>query len=92
VEQLLEHLKTMENKGKIKLAPVLHQPVDAVIRDGVKKLGVYHSEKPLSFNKDGHIVSSNFRVLYYYHNRLNSYHLEKYVNWKTNDIEVLKID
>jgi len=92
VEQLLAKLQTMETAGKIKLAPVLRQPVDAVIKDGVKKLGVYHNEKPLMFNKEGNIMSSNFRVLYYYHNRLNSYHLEKYVKWKSGEIEVLKID
>ncbi|MCC6414089.1 MAG: 1-acyl-sn-glycerol-3-phosphate acyltransferase [Saprospiraceae bacterium] len=92
VEQLLAKLQVMETEGKIKLAPVLRQPVETVIKDGVKKLGVYHNEKPLKFNKEGNIMSSNFRVLYYYHNRLNSYHLDKYVNWKASEIEVLKID
>lgn len=92
VEQLLAKLQALETEGKIKLAPVLRQPVESVIKDGVKKLGVYHNEKPLKFNKDGDIMSSNFRVLYYYHNRLSSYHLDKYVNWKASEIEVLKID
>lgn len=92
VEQLLAKLQALETEGKIKLAPVLRQPAETVIKDGVKKLGVYHNEKPLKFNKEGNIMSSNFRVLYYYHNRLSSYHLHKYVNWKASEIEVLKID
>jgi hypothetical protein len=30
-------------------------------------------------------------VLYYYHNRLENYGLAQKVNWKTEDIEVLKM-
>ena len=42
--------------------------------------------------KDDGIVSSNFRVLYFYHNRLKNYGLEKAVHWKSEEIEVLKVD
>ncbi|MBL7776634.1 MAG: 1-acyl-sn-glycerol-3-phosphate acyltransferase, partial [Saprospiraceae bacterium] len=92
IEQMQAKLYQWEQEGRIKLAPEVHQPAEDVIRHGVRKLGVFHAEKPLLFNKDGDIISSNFRVLYFYHNRLKNYHLDKAVGWKSEEIEVLKID
>lgn len=92
VEQMQEKLVEWEQQGKIRLAPEIHRAAADVVRDGVKNLGVFHTEKPLGFTKEGDIVSSNFRVLYFYHNRLETYQLEKYVHWKAEEIEVLKLD
>lgn len=92
VEQMQDKLLELEQHGKIRLAPEIHRAAADVVRDGVLNLGTLHSHKPLLFNKDGNITSSNFRVLYFYHNRLNSYGLEKAVHWKAEEIEVLKID
>jgi glycerol-3-phosphate O-acyltransferase len=92
VEQMQAQLYEWESAGKIKLAPEIHWRAPEVVRHGVKKLGVFHTEKPLGFSKDEGIVSSNFRVLYFYHNRLNNYGLEKAVHWKSEEIEVLKVD
>jgi glycerol-3-phosphate O-acyltransferase len=90
IEQMQDILFSMEQKGKLQLAPEIHLPAVELIRDGVSKLGIFHREKPLKFNKDGNIVSDDFRVLYYYHNRLENYGLAQKVNWKTEEIEVLK--
>lgn len=92
VEQMQEKLVEWEQQGKIRLAPEIHRAAHDVVRDGVNNLGVFHAEKPLEFTKDGDIVSSNFRVLYFYHNRLENYHLDNYVHWKAEEIEVLKVD
>ncbi|MBP6826707.1 MAG: glycerol acyltransferase, partial [Saprospiraceae bacterium] len=92
IEQMQERLVEWEKSGKIRLAPELHRAAADVIREGVQNLGVFHAEPPLGFNKAGDIVSSNFRVLYFYHNRLDNYGLDKGVHWKTEEIEVLKID
>ena len=32
-------------------------------------------------NKENKYISENFRLLYFYHNRLDSYNLEDSVNW-----------
>ena len=92
VEQMQARLYEWEQHGQIKLSPEIHRPASDVVRDGVKNLGVFHREKPLGFTRDGNIVSSNFRVLYFYHNRLKNYGLHKAVQWKSEEIEVLKID
>lgn len=92
IEQMQERLVEWEKSGKIRLAPELRRGAADVIREGVQNLGVFHTEPPLGFNKAGDIVSSNFRVLYFYHNRLDNYGLDKGVHWKTEEIEVLKID
>jgi hypothetical protein len=92
VEQIQERLVEMEQQNKIHLAPEIHHAATDVVRDGVKNLGVFHTEKPLGLTKEGDIVSSNFLVLYFYHNRLDNYQLDKYVHWKAEEIEVLKVD
>lgn len=92
VEQMQAKLLEWEDAGQIKLAPELHGTPAEIVRDGVKNLGIYHTEKPLQFTKDGDIISSDFGVLYFYHNRLSKYHLHKAVHWKAAEIEVLKVE
>lgn len=92
VEQMQQKLFEWEQEGKIKLAPEVRQSPAAVLRDGVMNLGIYHTIKPLQFTKDENIVSSDFRVLYFYHNRLDNYDLDKAVQWKAAEIEVLKVE
>ena len=92
VEQMQAKLLEWEIAGQIKLAPELHGTPAEIVRDGVKNLGIYHTEKPLQFTKDGDIISSDFRVLYFYHNRLSKYNLQKAVHWKAEEIEVLKVE
>jgi glycerol-3-phosphate O-acyltransferase len=90
VEQMQKRLFIMEEEGKIKLAPEMKGNTRQVLVSGVENLGIYHAHKPLSFTKEGDIVSSNFRVLYFYHNRLENYNLDKAVTWKNVGIEKLK--
>ena len=92
VEQMQEKLFDWEQADKIKLAPEIRQSPADLVRDGVKNLGIYHAEKPLQFNKEGDIISSDFRVLYFYHNRLSNYGLDRAVHWKAEEIEVLKVE
>jgi glycerol-3-phosphate O-acyltransferase len=92
IEQLQVVLYAWEQEGRIRLSPEIHFPASDVIKDGVQRLGVFHREKPLIFTKSGDIASSNFSVLYYYHNRLEGYQLAKKVHWKAEEIEILKLD
>ncbi len=96
VEEVIEQMQTrlfdMEQAGKIRLASEIRRAAKDIVREGVKNLGIFHSEKPLQFDSHGDIVSANFRVLYFYHNRLNSYQLAKFIQWRSEEIEVLKVD
>jgi glycerol-3-phosphate O-acyltransferase len=38
-------------------------------------LGTFHLKKPLRYTKKGEIISEDFSLLYYYHNRLANYNL-----------------
>jgi glycerol-3-phosphate O-acyltransferase len=92
IEQMQVALYAMEQKGKLQLSPEIHWPAAELIRDGVKKLGIFHREKPLQFNKNGDLISADFRTLYYYHNRLENYGLDEKIQWKAEEIEVLKVE
>jgi glycerol-3-phosphate O-acyltransferase len=79
VEQLQKKLIEMEEEGNIRLSDAVRGDIDELIRDGVKRLGTYHLSKPLRINKKGEIVSDSFKVLYFYHNRLENYQLDKVI-------------
>jgi glycerol-3-phosphate O-acyltransferase len=80
--QVVAQLKKMEADGKIVLPDELKSmTVQEVISSGISKLGVFHIEKPLRFSKKGKIVSDSFKFLYFYHNRLTCYHLDRNIVW-----------
>lgn len=82
VELMRAKLLTLNTEGKIKLSPELvHLSPEELIRDGVANLGLYHAQKPLFFNKEGTIESADFKVLYYYHNRMEGYQLANGLPW-----------
>ncbi len=77
VLQLQARLLDMQKSGRIKLSNQILQPVNEIIKDGVRNLGIYHAEETLLYNKEGDIVSQDFDLLFFYHNRLTGYGLEK---------------
>ena len=81
VKQLQAKLISLKEKGRIKLSDQISYNIDELIKDGVRNLGIYHPEKTLKFNKKGQLVSQNFKLLYFYHNRLTIYELEKSIVW-----------
>jgi glycerol-3-phosphate O-acyltransferase len=86
--QVVATLKEMEIKGKIVLPDSLKtMTVPKIIEEGISKLGVFHIEKPLRFSKQGKIVSDSFKFLYFYHNRLTCYGLDRNIVWDKKLIE-----
>ncbi|MEO1626283.1 MAG: 1-acyl-sn-glycerol-3-phosphate acyltransferase [Bacteroidota bacterium] len=85
VSQLRDHLLGMEKNGQIKLSRQIRGDVEELIRHGMRNLGIFHPTKPLHFAKSGQLVSQDFKLLYYYHNRLENYQLEKVIQWKGLD-------
>lgn len=64
-------------KGQIDIAPHLKDSIDDVIKHGLDNVGMYHAKRPVLRNKKGDIVTQDLNKLYYYHNRLEGYDLEK---------------
>lgn len=80
---LQEKLFEMERTGAVKLADEVHLPTKQLVKLGIELLGVYHTEKPLKSNKGSNrIESEDFKLLYFYHNRLENYNLDKAVKWE----------
>lgn len=89
VRDLQHALIKKEANGQIKLSDLVKGDITTLIKDGLKRLGTYHGEKPLIINKKKQIVSESFKVLYFYHNRLENYNLDQEIKWpKHYEIEV----
>jgi glycerol-3-phosphate O-acyltransferase len=76
---VLDRLREMRDQEKVMLAEHMEASAMDIIRHGIKNLGLYHDKRPLSFVKGGDLISENMNLLYYYHNRLEGYGLEKYI-------------
>ena len=87
IEILQEALFEMEENEDIRLSSQMRWPADRVLRDGLSHLGTYHIKKPLLYNKKGQIISHNFTLLYFYHNRMDNYGLDKKVKWRDYIVE-----
>lgn len=82
INQLKAVLFEMEKAGEIKLSEQICWDTERLVKDGIKRMGNYHLQKPLYFNRDKELVSASFKVLYFYHNRLENYGLEQKIEWK----------
>lgn len=69
----------LKKEGKVNIATHLKQEIDLVIRHGLDNVGIFHLKRPLLLNKEGNIITKDFNALYYYHNRLVGYDLEKFI-------------
>jgi glycerol-3-phosphate O-acyltransferase len=76
VGKFQEHLIRLEKEGKLKLIQEVKQSAEDLCRDGISKLGTYHPQKPLKINKKDQVVSEEFNLLFFYHNRLENYELQ----------------
>lgn len=88
VGQLKDILLDMEANGRIILSRQIRYEVENLIQDGVRKLGVYHVEKPLVFDSKKMLVSQDFKLLFFYFNRLDNYKLADKLVW--NKVEKLQ--
>ncbi len=83
VDQIRYLLTELNAQGRIKLSYEFDQPTEELIKMGINKLGVFHRFRPLKYNKAGYIVSEDFHLLLYYHNKLIHYDLENQIHWNT---------
>ena len=79
VSDLLLVLKQLNEDGKVDLADHLFLGLDDIIKHGIRNLGMYHAVRPIVMNKNGNIQVQNMNLLYFYHNKLIGYELEKHI-------------
>lgn len=81
--QLVKQLRLKAEQGEVKLSAILKEASIAdIIEDGLLHLGTFHVKKPLKRKRKKDIISENFHLLYFYHNRLENYGLHKVVTAK----------
>ncbi|GJM28539.1 MAG: hypothetical protein DHS20C17_11740 [Cyclobacteriaceae bacterium] len=69
----------LRTQGRLQTAAHLDGTVQEVIEHGLDNVGLYHANRPLIRDKSGKIVSQDLYTLYYYHNRMHGYDLERYL-------------
>jgi len=80
VKRIIDELYILNNKQLIKLSPnITTKELDEIISIGITNVCIYHSNLPILRNKAGNINSEDLKLLYYYHNRLLGYGLQKYI-------------
>ncbi len=78
-KRLRKEIYRLKEEGKVYYASHLKGEADLVIKHGLGNVGIFHLNRPLLKNKKGNIVTKDLNTLYYYHNRLVGYELEKFI-------------
>ncbi len=81
-EALLRALKQLAREDKLRLSAIFEEPFSDVFEDGMTQMGCYHAERPLYRDRKGFVKSGSFKLLYFYHNRLDGYPLRDTVKWE----------
>jgi len=69
----------LKEENQVYYATHLKGDADIVIKRGLDNVGIFHLKRPVLKNKKGNIITQDLTVLYYYHNRLVGYELEKFI-------------
>jgi len=72
-----DELYNLNNNNKVKLAPHMTWEMEDIIEHGIRNVGMYHAAKPIIRTKEGNISSEDLKLLFFYHNRLEGYGLQK---------------
>ena len=78
-KKVRKQISRLKKEGRVNMATHLKEDIDYVIRHGLDNVGIFHLKRPLLLNKEGNIITQDFNLLYYYHNRLVGYDLEKFI-------------
>lgn len=79
VDRALSRLRALADAGKVHLATHLDNDTRTLVQHGIKNLGIYHAKRPLRWQDEASLRSDSMNLLYYYHNRLVGYELERYL-------------
>lgn len=75
---LRAQINKLHKKGMIDMSNHMKKKAEDAIKDGLENVGLYHDQRPL-VRKGDSIIINDTNTLYYYHNRMNGYGLEKII-------------
>ena len=78
ISRVKEKLKEKYEEGEVLISPELRWNVDKIIDHGMRNINMYHTASPITKSGDN-MGSEDLKLLYYYHNRLEGYGLDKVV-------------
>lgn len=78
-KRVRKQIYNLKKEGKANHATHLKGKIDLVIRHGLENVGNFHLKRPLLMDKKGNIITKDLNTLYFYHNRLVGYDLEKFI-------------
>ncbi|HKZ36417.1 MAG TPA: 1-acyl-sn-glycerol-3-phosphate acyltransferase [Chryseolinea sp.] len=78
-KRVRKQIYNLKEENKVYYATHMKENIDIVIRHGLDNVGIFHLKRPLLMNKEGNIITKDLNTLYYYHNRLVGYDLEKFL-------------
>ena len=78
-KRIRKQIYQLKKEGKANHATHLKGKIDLVIRHGLENVGNFHLKRPLLMDKKGSIITKDLNTLYFYHNRLVGYDLEKLI-------------
>lgn len=76
-QKVLNKILELGAESRVQIAPHMKTDIDSIIDHGLANVGMYHAKRPLVKNNMGNIETQDLNLLYYYHNRLHGYDLEK---------------
>lgn len=78
-KRIRKKIYQLKKEDKANHATHLKGKIDLVIKHGLENVGIFHLKRPLLYNKEGNIITQDLNLLYYYHNRMVGYDLEKFI-------------
>ncbi|HUM50342.1 MAG TPA: 1-acyl-sn-glycerol-3-phosphate acyltransferase [Chitinophagales bacterium] len=80
MKRAIDELYMLNNRKQLKLAShITTKELPEIIDLGIEQMSMYHPNLPLLRTKKGNITSEDLKLLYYYHNRMDGYGLQKYI-------------
>jgi len=80
IDKVLDRLRVLASMNEVKLSEeVQSHSAEEVLKDALKNINSYHFYSPLSIKKDV-AICEDLKLLYFYHNRLYGYKLDRIIS------------
>lgn len=79
IEKIREEIKKLESENRISMDPIVRiETSETIMSEALKNFNTYYLDRLLIEDGDT-LILKDIKVLYYYHNRLKGYNLEKFI-------------